>query len=168
MLQLPHAFCSITFYAIEYLNLYSNRFSGNLPTGMKLRKARFVDLGRNQFSGSIPEDFGSSDFIRLRYLHLDHNALNGTLPSSLMNAGNGRLKALTLDNNEFTGALPGNHSLLDNKLTELTVHKNKLESMDQGTCSLSVAEEGELVEFKSDCNICTCGNQTIMCENCVD
>ena len=67
-----------------------------------------MDLGRNQFSGTLPSDLGDQ-FARLRHLHLDHNNFHGTLPESYISAGNGRLETLTVDNNQLTGAVPGDH-----------------------------------------------------------
>ena len=71
-----------------------------------------MDLGRNQFSGQLPDDLGEQ-FIRLRHLFLDHNKFDGTLPSSFVTVGNGRLESLAINHNRLTGDVPSNFDLTD-------------------------------------------------------
>ena len=67
----------------------------------------FADLGRNQFSGPLPDDIGQH-WVALRYLYLDHNSLTGTIPSSYPTTGNGRLETLAVNHNQLTGWVPDN------------------------------------------------------------
>ena len=65
----------------------------------------------------------------------------------------------------ITGALPGNHKFVT-ELNLFEVQNNGFTSMNADTCKLWVFDEGELVNFKSDCAICDCGNKSSMCEYC--
>jgi hypothetical protein len=91
----------------EYFNVYSNKLTGTIPDNLRWRKVINLDLGRNQFTGTVETIVDK--FVELRMLFLDHNQFNGTVPSTLINSGNGRLVALQLDNNQFTGEVPGDH-----------------------------------------------------------
>lgn len=50
---------------------------------------------------------------------------------------------------------------------QLTIHDNNFDSMTKDTCKLDVFVGGELVEFKSQCEICRCGEDSLMCRFCV-
>jgi hypothetical protein len=65
----------------EYLNLYDNRFTGTIPSNLRLRDLVYLDLGRNVLYGSIPSDIGDS-FVSLRQFHIDFNRLSGSIPES--------------------------------------------------------------------------------------
>eukprot|EP00980_Cylindrotheca_fusiformis_P002290 scaffold530_cov107-Cylindrotheca_fusiformis.AAC.14 len=82
--------------------------TGTIPGNMNLRQMYYMDLGRNQFSGTLPPELGD-EYVRLRHLHLDFNQFSGTVPQSYILAGNGRLMTLRLNDNQFYGAFPGNH-----------------------------------------------------------
>lgn len=146
-------------------NVHNNQMTGTIPE-LRLRRMFYMDLGKNKFTGTIPASLGEN-YVRLRHLHLDHNQLSGTVPSSIINAGDGRLNSLSLHDNQLTGALPGDHEFF-NKLVQYTVYNNNFTSMDRASCGLSVYFGGELTEFKSDCDICPCGGNSILCIWCVD
>jgi hypothetical protein len=110
----------------------------------------------------VPEDLGE-ELVRARHLYLDHNRFTGTIPSSIINAGDGHLRSLALNDNQFTGDLPGDHEQI-RKMDQLMVQNNNFVSMSKNTCEMSVFSSGELIEFKSDCDICAC--QDFMCEFC--
>jgi hypothetical protein len=140
--------------------------TGTIPSDIKLRQLYYLDLGRNDFRGTLPESLGVES-VRLRHLHLDHNRFTGPVPSTLINAGDGRLKTLSINDNRLTGQLPGNHQFFT-FLVQFTTHNNQFSSMDKDTCNLDVFAGGELAEFKSDCDICACGKNNIMCDFCVN
>lgn len=124
-----------------------------------------MDLGDNQFSGEVPQEFGPES-VRLRHLFLDHNKFSGTFPSSALNAGDGRLDELFINDNEFSGTFPGDHKSTT-AMYALTIQNNNFVAMQRNsTCDLDVFSGGELVEFKSECLICRCGF-SLMCQNCV-
>lgn len=119
-----------------------------------------LDLGRNQLTGTIPE---MEKFVKLRHLSLDHNKLTGIIPESLIATGNGRLESLHLNDNALIGGVPGNHPF-SNILVEFTVENNSLtQPLDKETCNMAVWAGGEMVEMKSDCEICNC--KTVFCQN---
>eukprot|EP00980_Cylindrotheca_fusiformis_P025941 scaffold14945_cov119-Cylindrotheca_fusiformis.AAC.2 len=135
--------------------------TGAIPGNMNLRQMYYMDLGRNQFSGTLPPELGY-EYVRLRHLHLDFNQFSGTVPESYIVAGDGRLMTLNLNDNQFYGAFPGNHEVY-NMMYELTIHHNNFRSMEKDTCNLNVFGYGELVEFRSECSICQCGPSNAMC-----
>ena len=81
---------------------------------MRLRRLVYMDLGRNQFSGTLPSDIGEK-YVVLRHLYLDHNNFVGSIPTTFPGIGNDRLESLALDDNQLTGVVPGGHEIL-NKL----------------------------------------------------
>ena len=138
--------------------------TGTIPSNLQLRQMYYMDLGRNQFSGTLPASLGT-DYVRLRHLYLDHNNFEGTVPSEIINAGNGRLHSLRLNDNQFVGEMPGNYQSIT-EMNLLEVQNNNFTSMDSNTCKLWVFDGGELVDFKSDCSVCNCGNKSTMCRHC--
>lgn len=137
-----------------YFNVYDNQLTGTIPEALRFRSVRYFDVGRNQLDGTLPIDLGTR-FVELRHLFLDHNAFNGTLPESYINVGNGRLESLGVDHNRLTGVVPSNHDLR-NHLVRFTLQNNSFTRLSKDTCSLSVYNSGEIVEFKADCDICIC------------
>jgi hypothetical protein len=79
--------------------------TGPRPDNLRLRRLFHLDLGRNQFSGPLPEDFADKAGA-LRLLHLDHNQFSGVVPPLYSQAGSGRVVSYAIDNNEFTGTPP--------------------------------------------------------------
>jgi len=77
---------------IKYFNIYSNQFTGTIPSELRWRKCEYFDIGRNKLTGTLPKDLGVK-FVSLRQLHIDHNKFSGTVPYSYVNIGNGRLTA---------------------------------------------------------------------------
>mmetsp|Transcript_19533 Transcript_19533/g.45502 ORF Transcript_19533/g.45502 Transcript_19533/m.45502 type:complete len:783 (+) Transcript_19533:234-2582(+) len=137
---------------VRYLNLYSNQLTGTIPN-LRFRKLTFADFGRNQFIGTLPEDIGLR-WVELRYLYLDHNQFTGTIPYSYPTTGNGRVEAMALNHNNLTGYVPG--QFYHNKLLEFNVQNNTFTGIDYQVCYQSVFDNGEMVEYKADCNICKC------------
>ena len=176
-------------YRIRYFNVYNNEMTGTLEEGMRLRQMWYMDLGRNKFSGTLPS---LAEFVRLRHLHLDFNKFTGTVPSTVVTAGDGRIQTLTLNNNSLTGDLTGDfqfYGRLGKRLplvftqksvnrsvfshvssfytVQYTVQNNDFSSISANTCKLNVFAGGQLPEFNSDCNVCPCSRQSIMCDHCL-
>ena len=84
--------------------------SGVIPRNMRLRQLRYMYLGHNKFSGTLPDELGTES-VRLRHLFLDHNDFLGTVPESYVVAGQGRINTLYLNDNKLSGPFPGNGTL---------------------------------------------------------
>uniref|UniRef100_A0ACD5V7I0 Uncharacterized protein n=1 Tax=Avena sativa TaxID=4498 RepID=A0ACD5V7I0_AVESA len=126
---LPEDLFNVT--SLEHLSLPSNWLEGPLSGISKLTNLVALDLGRNEFSGNIPESIG--DLKRLEELHLDHNNISGELPSSLINCTN--LIIIDLKNNNFSGELT---KLNFSSLTKLkNISNNNLEGPIPTTGQLS-------------------------------
>uniref|UniRef100_A0A3Q7FH08 Leucine-rich repeat-containing N-terminal plant-type domain-containing protein n=1 Tax=Solanum lycopersicum TaxID=4081 RepID=A0A3Q7FH08_SOLLC len=141
---------------LRWLDLADNKLSGPLPISRgstpgldMLVHTKHFHLGRNQFSGEIPDQLFSSN-MTLKHLLLEQNQLTGKIPSSLglvqtlevvrldRNSLDGTipstLKSLTLmselflSNNKFTGPLPNLAGM--NALNYLDMSNNTFSSAD--------------------------------------
>jgi hypothetical protein len=152
--------------SLRYMNLYDNNLIGTIPRNLGLNELTYFDIGRNFIGGSLPDDIGI-DFMELRYLHIDHNRLTDNIPNTIPSTvGNGRLISFLANNNRLEGYVPDNF-LMYNKLVQYTLHNNYFNYLGPNNCLLNVFEGGELVEFKADCNICSCDDIfcNTMCSN---
>lgn len=95
--------------------------SGVIPRNMRLRQLRYMDLGHNKFSGTLPDELGTES-VRLRHLFLDHNDFLGTVPESYVVAGQGRINTLYLNDNKLSGPFPGNGTLFQ-RMRKLSLGK---------------------------------------------
>ncbi|KAI4967982.1 hypothetical protein ZWY2020_006880 [Hordeum vulgare] len=69
------------FKNIRSLNLGGNQFSGSLPVSLfALPHLKFLDLSHNNFEGRFPIDLSFAP-IPLEVLHLEYNKLSGPLPT---------------------------------------------------------------------------------------
>lgn len=88
---------------LTYLDLFKNQFTGSIPKELASHPSlTILDLGENQLVGAIPAEFGN--MINLSVLALGKNQLNGTIPASLGNLT--KLTSLQLDHNQLTGSIP--------------------------------------------------------------
>ena len=78
-----------------------NRITDLSPI-LELENLLTLDLGNNQFGGTIPVELGN--LVNLERLFLVGNQLSGTIPAELGNLAN--LASLYLDNNQLSGAIP--------------------------------------------------------------
>ena len=140
-----------------WINLYNNQFVGSIPSNLNLRKLDFLDLGRNFLTGTIPNDWveGENAFVSLRILYLDYNNLGGSLPAQWTNLGTGRMKAMILSNNTFTGEVPGDYQVT-NTLFLYDFQHNDFTSINKDLCKMLIYEEGEVMSFRADCDVCSC------------
>lgn len=148
---------SVTYYITEYISLYNNNLVGPIPRHWNLRRLFYLDLGKNQLSGAVPDDWteGRNTMDRLRLLYLDDNNLGGRLPNALGEIGKGRLHSLTINDNSFIGEMPL-FSNYTNFLNRLEIHNNGFTSMNRFQCAQIVFNGGEMVQLKADCEICNC------------
>ena len=106
-----------------------------LPSDVwKLTNLTYLDLSRNQLSGSIPPEIGN--LTNLTYLGLYLNQLTGFIPPELGNLTN--LTWLDLGNNGLTGSIPPEIGNLTN-LTHLNLRYNQLnEKIPESICDLNI------------------------------
>ncbi|KAF7825695.1 putative kinase-like protein TMKL1 [Senna tora] len=85
--------------------LHGNSLSGSVPEpalpDYSCENLRFLDLGKNNFSGEFPEFI--TGFGGLKQLDLGDNMFVGPIPQSLAGL---RLEKLNLSHNNFSGVLP--------------------------------------------------------------
>ncbi|KAB2606151.1 receptor-like protein 12 [Pyrus ussuriensis x Pyrus communis] len=67
-------------YLLRLVDLSSNKFEGEIPTGIigKLRGLHLLNLSNNTFNGSIPSTLVQLNF--LEYFNVSHNHLWGPIP----------------------------------------------------------------------------------------
>ncbi|KAL0011499.1 hypothetical protein SO802_006607 [Lithocarpus litseifolius] len=109
---------------MEFLNLGKNLLSGKLSNCWMMWQSLYaLNLGKNNFTGSIPKSIGS--LVRLSYLHLDNNRFSRKLPSSLINCK--ELVTIDIAKNDFVGSIPSwiGHRL--SSLVILNLHSNNFQ-----------------------------------------
>ncbi|KAL4634636.1 hypothetical protein ACB092_04G214600, partial [Castanea dentata] len=120
---------------MEFLNLGNNLLSGKLSNCWMMWKYLFaLNLGKNNFTGSIPTSIGS--LVGLSYLHLDNNRFSRKLPSSLKNCE--QLVTIDVAKNDFVGSIPSwiGHRL--SRLVILHLHSNNFHGyIPKELCSLT-------------------------------
>ncbi|KAJ6309294.1 hypothetical protein OIU76_018816 [Salix suchowensis] len=111
------------------LDLFNNLLEGSIPVSSgttpgldMLVKAQHFHLGRNLFSGTIPDELFSSDMTPIHVLLHDNN-LTGSIPSTLGLVQS--LEAVRFEGNSLTGLVPSNLNNLTN-VTTLILSNNKL------------------------------------------
>ncbi|KAK3207080.1 hypothetical protein Dsin_021126 [Dipteronia sinensis] len=95
----------LTRLPLESLNLYENRFEGNLPASIADSQSLYeLRLFRNRLTGQLPRDLGKNS--PLKWLDVSNNQFIGELPASLCEKG--ELEELLIIYNSFTGQIPEN------------------------------------------------------------
>ncbi|XP_040361632.1 putative receptor-like protein kinase At3g47110 [Rosa chinensis] len=110
--------------SLQYIYLSNCNISGNIPNDIgNMSSLVLLDLGYNQFSGSIPITIGRLQ--NLQGLYLNDNKLLGHIPHQLCHLEN--LAELLLGGNQLSGSLP---SCLGNlaALRSLSIKSNLLNS----------------------------------------
>lgn len=89
--------------AVIFLDLSKNQISGSIPRAMTgLQNLQILNLAHNKLEGSIPDSFGS--LISLTYLDLSQNYLVDMIPKSLESIRD--LKFINLSYNMLEGEIP--------------------------------------------------------------
>lgn len=84
------------------LDLAGNALTGSLPEVENLKATTFMNLSSNRFSGNLPASLGL--FSTLTYLDLSYNSFSGTIPKSFANLS--PLTTLNLSFNRLDGQIP--------------------------------------------------------------
>ncbi|CAN6977294.1 unnamed protein product [Brassica oleracea var. botrytis] len=101
--QVPPTISNLT--KLKVLRLSDNHFSGTLAPNsglFELHELRFLMLDYNNFSSSLPFEFGNLN--NLEFLYLTFNLFSGQIPPTISNLTS--LVELFLDGNELTGSFP--------------------------------------------------------------
>ncbi|GKB31922.1 leucine-rich repeat-containing protein [Tanacetum coccineum] len=110
--ELPKSMENLT--QLSYLDLYSNKFIGEIPSFKLCKNLTHIDLSRNGLSGMIPSDH-FQDLNNLISVDLGFNTFNGSIPSSFGNKLEGevpksffelrKLRVLLLSSNNLSGTV---------------------------------------------------------------
>ncbi|XP_044461735.1 leucine-rich repeat receptor protein kinase HPCA1-like isoform X2 [Mangifera indica] len=114
---------------LYWLDLADNKLTGTIPVSSgkspgldMLVHTKHFHLGKNQLSGTIPEQLFSSNMVLIHVL-FDSNSLTGTLPTSLGLVQT--LEVVRFDRNQLNGPVPSNLNNLSN-VNELFLSNNKI------------------------------------------
>ncbi|KAK9221121.1 hypothetical protein WN944_009546 [Citrus x changshan-huyou] len=118
--EIPSSFCNLN--SIRFFDVSNNSLSGQIPQCLGNSTLETLDLGMNNFQGSIPQTYAKG--CNLTYLRLNGNHLEGPLPPSLINCVN--LSFLDVANNNLSGPIP-----------ECLGNSTRLSFLDVGNNSLS-------------------------------
>ena len=156
--------------SLEWIKMGNNRLTGTLPPGafgislnsfdIEINYIRGtipggeifsgspnleeLNLGKNNFTGTIPEQLG--DLVDLEVLLLYLNRLSGTVPSIL--GGLTDLVALDVGYNELWGPMP-------EKVCSLTEKGGKLEHLAADCVALAPGSSGDDGRSQLECECCT-------------
>jgi hypothetical protein len=135
---------------------YDNQFSGLLPSVWNTPNLERIDLGINNYTGTIPQDLW--DLPSLQSLIVDDNQLTGPLPS--LSTSN-TLKNVWLYSNQLSGSIPSNFGINWSNLTSLKIQNNDLTgNITPDHCNRWPASTRESLDewrLEADCNLPTMG-----------
>ncbi|KAI0503506.1 hypothetical protein KFK09_014440 [Dendrobium nobile] len=107
----------ISFSAV--VDMRNNLFSGSIP--MPSTQVKWLDFSCNQFSGTIPSNFGQLQPYII-HLSLAYNNLSGTIPSSIGYLQNPQI--INLSNNFLIGSIPSSFQNCSNLKALVLEHNN--------------------------------------------
>ncbi|KAM7272053.1 hypothetical protein ACFE04_031267 [Oxalis oulophora] len=87
---------------LKKIVVFGNRLSGSISHLGNITTLTYLDLGINQFSGTVPAEFGK--LINLEILRLSSNNFSGNLPVELAELRN--LTFFRINDNNFNGSIP--------------------------------------------------------------
>ncbi|CAI0441620.1 unnamed protein product [Linum tenue] len=120
--------------ATEFLSLYGNRLTGEIPDCWKTwQSLSTIRLDRNKLSGKIPRSLGY--LSSLKSLRLQNNRLSGEIPPSVQNCS--RLVTVDLGYNGLEGKIPEWIGQSFSRLSILNLGRNKFHgSIPKEICNL--------------------------------
>ncbi|KAG2327760.1 hypothetical protein Bca52824_010488 [Brassica carinata] len=118
--QVPSSFNNLSMLSV--LSLSRNELTGSFPLLQNLTRLSILSLADNHFSGTLNPNNSLFELQNLRYLDLAANNFSSSLPSEFGNLY--KLEVLCLSTNDFFGHVPPTFSNLTS-LTELYFAQNK-------------------------------------------
>ncbi len=100
--ELPSTLQNLTY--LKWFRVAGNNLVGQLPEFTNMPELTFVELSRNNFSGSLPASYGTC--LKMEEIHVQRNNITGPIPGSYV--GLTKLKWLALYDNDMSGTLPFN------------------------------------------------------------
>jgi hypothetical protein len=141
---------------LEWLSLYNNSFVGSIPQTWNLTQLYYLDLGRNELTGKVPDTTFTNGMPSLKSLYLDYNGLTGQLPRKFPDCGSGELQQIVVNDNLFTGEVSGKFRS-QNYLATVEIQNNMFQRLDRTLCKQIIfAGGGQITTFHADCDICQC------------
>ena len=104
---------------LRVLNLAENTISGDLPPLEGLQVLEELDLSDNALTGGLPPIWPST----LKIVAISNNHLTGPIPATLFHKN---LRELYLDGNGLSGAIPGDAIVEATQLTAVNLSRNRL------------------------------------------
>jgi hypothetical protein len=145
--SLPKEFANLP-YLVE-IDLSDNRLTGTLPT-FTSPYIRIIDLGHNDFHGSIPAMIAESKETILQKLVLSQNRLSGTLPDSISHLSN--LNFFDASNNNLHGEIPNSIGNL-HLLRQLHLNNNFLVGPIPSTIATSHIDNGRIEDVLEEIHL---------------
>jgi hypothetical protein len=135
---------------------YDNKFKGLFPQTWNVPKLQALDLGLNEWEGSIPMSLWQNA-PKLELLLLNENQLEGTLPASTASV---YLQTVWLHSNQLTGTIPESFGQNWGNLTSLLLQDNLLRgNITQKQC----LQWEDFEKIEADCNL-----PSLTCACCTD
>ncbi|KAJ6339086.1 hypothetical protein OIU76_008529 [Salix suchowensis] len=107
--ELPQTISNIT--SLTAINVFANNFSGSIPSdfGKYMPSLKFASFSNNSFSGELPPELWEvprslTSLKGLQYLDLSNNKLTGNIPKELWSYE--KLLSLDLSHNNLSGDIP--------------------------------------------------------------
>ncbi len=145
--SLPKEFGSLP--SLVNLDISFNRLTGTLPT-FASPTIRLIDLGHNDFHGSIPSIIASTKDSILQRLVLSQNRLSGSIPDTISAYSN--LNMLDLSNNNLHGEIPESIGKL-HLLQHLHLNNNFLIGPIPSTLAISHPESGRIADLLEEIHL---------------
>mmetsp|Transcript_10047 Transcript_10047/g.23940 ORF Transcript_10047/g.23940 Transcript_10047/m.23940 type:complete len:570 (-) Transcript_10047:310-2019(-) len=138
---------------LKRLVAYDNKFQGDFPQSWNLPNLIHLDLGLNQWKGSIPLELWQN-LPSLEFLLLNEAQLKGNLPATTASPF---LSYVWLQSNQLTGTVPETFGQNWLNLTSLQLQGNPDLSGSIGQAQCVQWQQQGLVEvIRADCNLVSC------------